>query len=301
MTMTFHCSALGCPRSSGAEHSGSDAGQVQDAMADKTDKVSQLKVKDITLDRDMQPRVTITQEAVEEYRDRMEDGEEFPPIAVVKDGSTLYCVDGWHRVMAAKALKAKTIGAVVTLGTRMDAIWVAAQANLRHGVRRTNADKRRAVALALMARPDSSFADIATHCAVTREMVRQHAKQAEEAAQLDEAIEAQVEEAMEAAEDIGEVSEVDRVMMAAEAAMEVAVDSIDAAMAASERVASTPHGIYVNAQSVAADLKNARTAIKQAMPYKVCPICNGDGCDTCRNSGWVSKRQWDLIPKNQRG
>lgn len=270
-------------------------------MADKADKVQQLKVKDITLDRDMQPRVSITQEAVDEYRERMEDGETFPPISVVKDGSTLYCVDGWHRVMAAKALKAKTIASVVTPGTRMDAIWVAAQANLRHGVRRTNADKRRAVALALLARPDSSFADIATHCAVSREMVRLHAKQAEEVAKLDEAIEAQVEEAMDAAEDIGEVSEIDRVMMQAEAAIEVAVDAVNAAMTAAERIAGTPHGIYVNAQSVAADLKNARTALKQSMPYKVCPICNGDGCDTCRSSGWVSKRQWDLIPKNQRG
>jgi len=271
---------------------------MQDAMADKT---QQVKVKDITLDRDMQPRVTITQEAVEEYRDRMEDGEEFPPIAVVKDGSTLYCVDGWHRVMAAKALKAKTIAAVITPGTRMDAIWIAAQANLRHGVRRTNADKRRAVALALLARPDSSFADIATHCAVTREMVRQHAKQAEEAANLDAQIEAQCDEALEAAEDIGDVSEVDRVMMQAEAAVEVAVNAVDAALAAAERIAATPHGVFINGQSVAADLKNARTALKQAMPFKVCPVCAGDGCDTCRSSGWVSKRQWDLIPKNQRG
>ena len=267
-------------------------------MADKT---QQVKIKDVTLDRDMQPRVNITQEAVDEYRERMEDGEQFPPIAVVKDGSTLYCVDGWHRVMAAKALKAKVITAVVTLGTRMDAIWVAAQANLRHGVRRTNADKRRAVALALLARPDSSFADIAAHCAVTREMVRQHAKQAEEAAQLDAQIEAQVDEAMEAAEDIGEVSEVDRAMMQAEAAVEVAIHAVDAAIAAAERVGGTPHGVFINGQSVAADLKNARTALKQAMPYKSCPVCEGDGCDTCRNSGWVSKRQWDLIPKNQRG
>ena len=268
--------------------------------ADKAPKVQQLKVKDITLDRDMQPRLAITQEAVDEYRDRMEEGEAFPPIAVVKDGSTLYCVDGWHRVMAAKALKAKAIAAVVTVGTRMDAIWIAAQANLRHGVRRTNADKRRAVALALLARPDASFADIAAHCAVTREMVRQHSAQAEEAARLDQAIDAQVDEAMAIADDIGEVSEVDRVMMQAEAAIAVAVDAVNAAMAAAERIAGTPHGIYVNAQSVAADLKNARTALKQSMPYRICPVCNGDGCDTCRSSGWVSKRQWDLIPAAQR-
>lgn len=267
-------------------------------MAEKT---QQLKVKQIVLDRDMQPRVSVTAEAVEDYTVAMEAGEQFPPISVVKDGETLYCVDGWHRVMAAKALKAKTIAAIVTDGNRMDAIWLAAQANLRHGVRRTNADKRRAVALALLARPDANHSDIASHCAVTRQMVWAHAKQAEEAAALDQQIESQVGGALEVAEDIGEVSEIDRVMMAAEAAVEVAIKATDDALLAVQRVAGTAHGHFINAQSVEADLKNARTALKQAMPYKVCPVCGGEGCDTCRGGGWVSKRQWDLIPKAQRG
>jgi hypothetical protein len=52
---------------------------------------------------------------------------------------------------------------------------------------------------------------------------------------------------------------------------------------------------------VLTDLKNAKTALRQSLPHEVCPLCGGDGCETCRMTGWVTKQQWDLIPAEQKG
>lgn len=37
-------------------------------------------------------------------------------------------------------------------------------------------------------------------------------------------------------------------------------------------------------------LHSARTAINQATPAKICPRCDGDGCNTCQQSGYWTKQ-----------
>lgn len=54
----------------------------------------------------------------------------------------------------------------------------------------------------------------------------------------------------------------------------------------------------VNFSAVIADLKNARRQLAQAVPYAVCPCCQGEGCQTCMNKGLISKHRWDVtIPR----
>jgi len=69
-------------------------------------------------------------------------------------------------------------GRAVTPGSRKDAAWAACAANQTHGLRRTNADKRKAVTLALKLHPEMSDQAIADHCGVSRNMAfgvrRQH-------------------------------------------------------------------------------------------------------------------------------
>lgn len=57
---------------------------------------------------------------------------------------TLYLVDGWHRVAAAIRRGEQIIDAVITDGTLREARWLAASANLTHGLPLTRAEKRRA-------------------------------------------------------------------------------------------------------------------------------------------------------------
>jgi hypothetical protein len=53
--------------------------------------------------------------------------------------------DGFHRYHAATAQKLATLQADCRKGTQRDALLFACSANSRHGLPRTNADKRRAV------------------------------------------------------------------------------------------------------------------------------------------------------------
>lgn len=104
-----------------------------------------LLIASIFLDQEIQPRQQINQEVVDEYAEAMRQGSMFPPVIVFYDGSNYWLADGFHRVRARKANGDLEILAERKSGSRRDAILYAAGANSTHGLRRTNADKRRVV------------------------------------------------------------------------------------------------------------------------------------------------------------
>lgn len=274
-------------------------------MAKKKDaqdavEIKRIPIGKITQDKELQPRQALTQEAVQEYAEAMTDGGALPPCLVVFDGKTHWLCDGFHRINAAKSIGAKDIECEVRRGTRQDAMWFAAAANLKHGVRRTNSDKRRAVAMALVVRPDASLREIADHCAVTHEMVRTVRAQLDAVHEVEATATEAVAEAL-ADEAVMPADKVEQSMVGAEAAIDATIDALDAATRKVEALCETDHAQFVNKQSVLNDLRNAKSALKQARPHERCPVCGGDGCDTCRGAGWVSRKQWELIPKTQRG
>lgn len=263
-------------------------------------RIKDVPLAKITMDKALQPRTALTAEAVAEYAEAMQEGAEMPPCVVVWDGTTNWLCDGFHRVSAAQRLKWKSIACEVVEGTRDHAMWLAAAANLKHGVRRTNSDKRRAVLMALACNPDASNRDIGSHCAVSGEMVRLCRQQAEAVHELDTVAEEAVADAIAD----GVVEEGDTAtarMLAAESAIKNAIVAVDGANATVNALLQTEHAAFVAQQRVLTDLKNAKTALKQALPHEVCPLCGGDGCETCRMTGWVTKQQWDLIPAEQKG
>jgi hypothetical protein len=104
----------------------------------------------------------------------MKEGAEFPPVTVFHDGKEYWLSDGFHRVYAATNARFAEIDADVRKGTVRDAKLFSMSANARHGKRRTNADKRHAV---LMALEDEQWRDlsnikIAEMCEVTEFLVR---------------------------------------------------------------------------------------------------------------------------------
>jgi len=105
---------------------------------------SEIKLSSIRLDGGTQPRAELREEVIAEYAEDMRDGAVFPPVVLFFDGATYWLADGFHRVKAAFRAGRDTIRAEVRQGTRRDAVLYSVGVNADHGVRRTNADKRRA-------------------------------------------------------------------------------------------------------------------------------------------------------------
>ena len=45
-----------------------------------------LKIADIAVDNEIQPRVSLNQHVVNDYKERIKAGDKFPPIMVMDDG-----------------------------------------------------------------------------------------------------------------------------------------------------------------------------------------------------------------------
>jgi phage N-6-adenine-methyltransferase len=120
-----------------------------------------------------QPRASLDEGTIEEYALAMEQGEEFPSVQVFYDGETYWLADGFHRVAAAKKLGRLTIASVIHSGTRRDAVLFSVSANATHGLRRTNADKRRAVETLLNDEEWGNWSDreVARRCGVSNRFV----------------------------------------------------------------------------------------------------------------------------------
>lgn len=101
-----------------------------------------LTLAEIRLDGGTQPRVAINEDVVADYAATVH---ELPPVVVFFDGVAYWLADGFHRFHAHRRAGEHTLEALVHQGTKRDAVLYAVGANQTHGLRRTNADKRRAV------------------------------------------------------------------------------------------------------------------------------------------------------------
>jgi hypothetical protein len=139
--------------------------------AETSIKTQLIKLALIHCDCGTQSRAAINTDTVKEYAEEMIEGAKFPPAEVFFDGSEYYLADGFHRVMAASRNGFLDFECHVHLGTKSDALLFSLGANARHGLKRTNADKRRSVELALAEWPDWSDRKIADVCAVGNALV----------------------------------------------------------------------------------------------------------------------------------
>lgn len=130
-----------------------------------------IPIGDIVTDAGTQPRQLTTDDVVQDYSERMLAGDVFPPLDVFHDGSRFVLVDGFHRFFAEKRAGRSEAWCNVHQGTVADAVMFAARANQSHGIRRTNADKRRAVRMVLRVNVDWSDRRIAEHVGVGHQMV----------------------------------------------------------------------------------------------------------------------------------
>lgn len=138
-----------------------------------------LKLADIRIDGDTQPREELNEDVVDEYRQAYEAGKPLPPLDVVFDGSNNWLTDGFHRRFSAEKAGLTKLPCIVTPGTREEAQWASYAANQAHGLRRSNDDKRRAVLAALRHPKGKTISDnlIAEHVGVNQTTVSKYRNQ----------------------------------------------------------------------------------------------------------------------------
>ncbi|MEX0661158.1 MAG: ParB/RepB/Spo0J family partition protein [Balneolaceae bacterium] len=137
--------------------------------------MTKIKLNSIQIDGGTQPREDIDIDTVAEYAEAMKEGDQFPPVVVFNDGAKYWLADGFHRYHASNSIGYIEIEADVKSGTKRDAVLYSVSANSKHGLRRTNSDKRKAVMTLLNDDEWSGWSDreIARQCAVSHEFVRQ--------------------------------------------------------------------------------------------------------------------------------
>lgn len=132
-----------------------------------------LKLSQIRIDGGTQMRVSINQDKVSEYAEKMREDAVFPPIKVMFDGTVYWLYDGFHRYFAAQSAGFNAIQAEYKPGTMEDAQDYALGANDDHGLPRSIEDKRKAVetALEMERHKDKSDREIAKLCKVSASFV----------------------------------------------------------------------------------------------------------------------------------
>lgn len=124
-----------------------------------------------------QMREKLSASTVSEYTELIQaNGSKWPfssPCSIIRVKGELILTDGFHRVAAMRKAGEDQVSVVVCEGTKTDALKSALSANISHGLRRSNADKRRAVVMALTDSTLQKWSDrkIAELCGVSHEFV----------------------------------------------------------------------------------------------------------------------------------
>lgn len=117
----------------------------------KKHKVIELATDNILASAATQVRKKLDKDTIDQYTENMKNGAQFPALVVFAEkGSDRYILaDGFHRHHAYVNAEIPKCKVEVHEGGLHEALLWALQANDEHGLRRTNADKRNAVEIAL--------------------------------------------------------------------------------------------------------------------------------------------------------
>ena len=128
-----------------------------------------IQLSKIRIDGGTQPRAEIDQATVAEYAEAYKSCANLPPITLFYDGAEYWLADGFHRYHGARMAGLNAVYEEITPGTRRDAILFSLSANSKHGLKRSNADKRKAVKTLLDDPEWSTWSNekIAATCAVS--------------------------------------------------------------------------------------------------------------------------------------
>lgn len=149
-----------------------DFGQISTHQSESSAPEEKIMISSINFDEDTQIREHIQEQIVTEYAELMKQGNEFPPVILFRDNETFFIGDGWHRIRASQKNGYSHFLAQVYDGGKPAAIRYSLKSNITHGLRLTNADKRKKVKVALQEYPTLSTNEIANICGVSESLAR---------------------------------------------------------------------------------------------------------------------------------
>lgn len=133
-----------------------------------------IRISDIDIESSVQVRARIDPDTVQDYADHiLAKKPPLPPIVVFGPDSRgkYFLSEGWHRLRANQRAGRDSIDATIKEGGWKDALEHALGSNSAHGLRRSNADKRRTVELALKHWPNWNDQMLSSKCAVSDRFV----------------------------------------------------------------------------------------------------------------------------------
>jgi hypothetical protein len=278
-----------------------------------------IPLSTIRIDGDTQPREAIDEDTVKDFRKCLDRGDEFPPVDVFQDGAAIWLADGFHRWHAADRAEHEKMECTVHKGTKADAQWFAAGVNQTHGLRRSNADKAKAVRMAL-GHPNAagkSDGQIAEHVGVNDKTVAKY--RAELTPEIPESTKRKGRDGrttdtskigrkrveVETKEDAGARVEPE----------EAAAPSVEELMAESRRNLNTLARAITGLNKAAeeaddpwlnerldilkAHLRTAAGVVRACMGEGACTYCGSEGCERCLDSGWLPKIELTAAPEGK--
>lgn len=290
-------------------------------------KEQTVPVEEVVLDERCQARAEVSHETVAEYADAYRSKTKLPPVDVFAVVGKLYLVDGFHRIAALRVAGASFARVrIVGEGDLDAAIWHATSVNAAHGLRRSNADKRRAVTIALASSigSEQSSAIIAEHCGVSRNFVSELRAELERVSSDDTSPRTRTDKLgrqqparkprrdvssedtskpQSSAPEIDSVDDVPEPLLYPHekpaipatsggpthgaALLEAAGIVRRARLDAMKHAGPEAHHAWQRAESL---LRDAEKALALAEPV-TCPKCGGKGCVPCRNRGWRERSE----------
>lgn len=282
---------------------------------------------DIVMDDATQSRTVNNEELIEHYAELYRDGVDMPPVDLfTEDGQTYYIGDGIHRCHAHEAAEIEEVWAIVHTGGQTDAQVFACGANKTHGLHRSNADKRKAVEIMLWLQAKWSNRMIADHVGVSDELVREVRKGLETKGKIEKTETRLGKDGKEYAkphvpesgtcddaepddddfenpfspptdDDDFDPEAIEGQAYVVDLAIEAdvyrrAVNDINRMKRELQELAAEPkHGVHLADKIVriVRSLDEAKADIRGAEPVEICTACDGDGCKSCGNAGFVTR------------
>jgi len=301
-------------------------------MTDNMNKL--IFINDIDIENSPKVRAQLNEEVANDYGQALKAKANLPaPILYQGKGEKHFLIgDGLHRVTGAKAVGIKTLLCEVREGGFEEALTYALTCNTTHGLRRSQADKKRVVEAALAQWPKLSDTELAKRTHVDHKTVASYRKGMEGEGRIESSpvrttrdgvvrtATRKVKAAAEAAgnslkesngsaskeelkDSIGRLIPKDLVPLW-QRIPEVTnlIDSLRSVRGEVEiaQKDKDPMWAEVTMDNVVALLNEVITKLKVLIPYTVCTTCQGklnSKCALCHGRGLISKFRWDTVPE----
>lgn len=276
-----------------------------------------------------QLREDVVQEYAEYYKARVPMP--LPHLFQSKHEKWYLVADGLHRIHAQAKLGRKAVESEIHEGTFEDALKFALLANTRHGLRRSNEDKRQCIWSAITMFPAASNSQIAAMAAVDDHTVAAVRKEMETAGKVEPAPVRTAADGKKRKASLSRKSEVEKPQVvdnqgevldetgypipqqimqiwARKGEFMVPAKILGQAYEALDQVSKAgndPLWAGVHIQEICMIIQNAVNSIHLSAPYAVCPLCQGHPnvqpggvCRSCRGRGFVGRYIWNTIDEN---